>query len=410
MPPQLRISLIRRELADTRQPREVARRSGRPTKARKLGLVLLANLMMFSLTGLLAEVGFRLFWHPRCWAHAENWLLGSGEDRAGRKWWPNSAYRMESNEFLVRFRSNAQGYRARPDPSLTATPYRIAFVGDSFTEAKQVDYDQTFVALLERELTTWPCDDAPACENYGVSGTGIFDYWHRITHDVFRAGSAPPAVVLCIYPGNDFTDYCPDDGFEPDGTPKREYFEQPTWAKHFVTWLVLKSKFASYVDLELRLRGIGNKPRQLDAPPLWWTDPTLAVAAQNSPGIRRVRALLHAIERECDRHATRLVILIVGPAVNYAAKDGRSPLTQIFSAWGIRAPVIDVAAMASATPKPSRLVFGYDGHLNPAGHRYLADAALGPLGQALGLGPPLQDRVATTAPSFSSNAPSANSP
>jgi hypothetical protein len=374
--------------ADSRRLEVVPRRSVRATTARKVRLVLLANLVMFTMTGLLAEVGFRLFWHPTCWIRAENWLIGSGEDRAGPKWWPNSTYRMESNEFRVRFQSNARGYRARPELPRTVTPYRIAFVGDSFTEAKQVDYGQSFVALLERGLAAWSGDHSPVCENLGVSGTGIFDYWHRITHDVLRPGAVPPALVLCIYPSNDFLDYCPDDGFQPDGSPKREYFGKPTWAKHVVTWLILKSKLASYVDYALRMRGIGMRPMLHNAPPFWWSDPTLAMAAQDSPDIHKIRALMHAIENECDRYGTRLVILIVGPIINYGAKDGRSPLAQIFSAWGIKAPVIDVAAKANATPRPSRLVFHYDAHLNPAGHRYLADAALEPLGQALGIVPP----------------------
>ena len=373
---------------EARLPEGVSRRSVRGTMARKVRFILLANLVIFTMTGLLAEVGLRLFWHPRCWIHAENWLFGSGEDRAGRKWWPNSTYLIESNEFRVRFRSDARGYRARPELPRTAAPYRIAFVGDSFTEAKQVDYDQSFVALLERGLSTWSSNHAPVCENYGVSGTGIFDYWHRITHDVLRPGAVPAALVLCIYPSNDFVDYCPDDGFQPDGSPKREYFGEPTWAKHVATWLILKSKLASCVDYSLKQRGIGLRPMRHNAPPFWWSDPTLAESAQDSPRIRQIRALMHAIEHECDRHGTRLVILVVGPILNYAAKDGRSPLAQIFSAWGIKAPVIDVAAKANATPNPARLVFRYDAHLNPAGHRYLADAAIEPLGRALGLGPP----------------------
>jgi hypothetical protein len=373
---------------DAQPPEEVSRRPVRRTMAWKVCLILLANLLVFTMTGLLAEVGLRLFWHPSCWIHAEDWLFGSGDDRAGRKWWPSSTYRMESNEFRVRFRSDARGYRARPELPTTAAPYRIAFVGDSFTEAKQVDYEQSFVALFERGLATWSNDRSPMCENYGVSGTGFFDYWHRIIHDVLRPGTAPPALVLCIYPSNDFEDYCPDDGFQPDGSPKREYFGEPTWSKHVATWLILKSKLASYVDYSLKMRGIGLRPRHYNARPFWWNDPTVAEAVQDSPDIRRIRALMHAIEHECDRHGTRLVVLVVGPILNYAAKDGRSPLAQIFSAWGIKAPVIDVAAKANATPHPARLVFPHDAHLNPAGHRYLADVALEPLGRALGLGPP----------------------
>ena len=39
-----------------------------------------------------------------------------------------------------------------PEPTPTEHPYRIAFVGDSFTEGMQVEYDKTFCALIEHGL------------------------------------------------------------------------------------------------------------------------------------------------------------------------------------------------------------------------------------------------------------------
>jgi hypothetical protein len=352
--------------------------------ARKLRFVLLANLMMFTLAGLVIETGFRWFWHPRSWVESENWSVGSGEGSAGSKWWPNSTYRVEGREFLVRFQTNALGYRARPEPPRTANPIRIAFVGDSFTEAKQVDYDLSFVALLERALSSRAGREVVG-ENFGVAGTGFFEYWHRIIHDVFRADAPPFAgLVLCICASNDFTDHYPDDGFEPNGCPRREYFTGPTWAQHALVWLNLKSKAAHCAVQSLRLWSLGVRPPQLSAPGGWWCDPALAAAAGASPDVRHVRALMRAIEHECDRHGTRLVIVIVGPVNSYQPRGGPSPLAQIFRSWGIQAAVIDVAAQAMATAHPGRLVFFLDGHLNAAGHRYLADIALEPLSQALG--------------------------
>src|SRR5271157_5270860 len=109
----------------------------------------------------------------------DQWAVGSGMTAAGRKYWPNSTYQIESSEFRVTFRTNAQGYRARPGPSGTGSPYRIAFVGDSFTEGMQVDYDKTFCALIERGLAGSVPGRAVVCENYGVAATDLFEYWHR---------------------------------------------------------------------------------------------------------------------------------------------------------------------------------------------------------------------------------------
>jgi hypothetical protein len=286
----------------------------------------------------------------------------------------------------VQFKSDGRGYRARPEPPRTADPYRMAFVGDSFTEAKQVEYDQTFVALLERRIAARLDGREVVAENYGIAGTGFFDYWHRIIHDVFRADIPPPAaLVLCIYPNNDFIDYCPDSGFDPDGRPRREFFGAPSITRHVITWLNIKSKFAYFAILSLGLQGSFGRPLQRNAPPGWWSDPVLAATLEEVHDVRKVRALMQAIELECLQHETRLGIVIVGPAPGYALRDGSSPLAQIFRAWGIKAPVIDVAARASAAQRPSRLVFRVDGHLNPEGHRFCADAVLEPLSQALGL-------------------------
>src|SRR5262249_60749320 len=120
--------------------------------------------------------------------------------------------------------------RARSQPRKTGHPVRIAFVGDSFTEAMQVPYDSTFCARLER---VWN-QEAPGrlwvCENYSISATDLFDYWHRIIHDVLPV-DPPDALVLCIYPGNDFQGVLPDDGFDATGRPLREYFRRPGWTK-----------------------------------------------------------------------------------------------------------------------------------------------------------------------------------
>ena len=120
---------------------------------KKVGLLALVNLVLFAVTGVIGEVGFRLFWNPKYYIHCDQWAVGSGMTAAGRKYWPNSTYQIESSEFRVTFRTNAQGYRARPGPSGTGSPYRIALVGDSFTEGMQVDYDKTFCASSS---TDWP--------------------------------------------------------------------------------------------------------------------------------------------------------------------------------------------------------------------------------------------------------------
>jgi hypothetical protein len=352
-------------------------------------------LALINLAGLaaLAAAGEAWLWWSgggTYWVRCEGWRVGSGRTGAGVKWWPETTYRIESGEFRARFRTNARGYRARPEPgpspatAANARPFRVAFVGDSFTEGMQVDQAATFCARIERGLSGASAGRAVVCENFGVAATGLFDYWHRITHDVLKP-DPPDALVLCVYPGNDFTDVFPDDGFEPDGRPRAEYFTEPSWAKHLVTWLNLKSRLASRVHRTLYVTWRRFRPPPVQGPPLWWTDPAVAARAADAPAVKRSGALFRAIAGECRQRGTALCVLVVGPVPVYFAKGGESPLARMLADWGIDAPVIDVAVEGIARPDWADLLFPRDGHLNEAGHAFVADAALPRLRDALGL-------------------------
>jgi hypothetical protein len=67
--------------------------------------------------------------------------------------------------------------------------------------------------------------------------------------------------------------------------------------------------------------------------------------------------------------------MVVGPVVNYAAKDGESPLGRILANWQIEIPVIDVAIKARARRDWATLLFPFDGHLTRSGHAYIAQEA-----------------------------------
>jgi hypothetical protein len=348
---------------------------------KKFAMLALLNLVLLAIAALVGEASLRLFWQPNYRIRCERWLVGAGMTTAGRKYWPNSTYTIDSREFHAVFRTNAEGYRARPEPPRTQNPYRIAFVGDSFTEGMQVEYEHTFCNLIEQGLRgAWPGREV-VCENYGIAATGLFEYWHRIAHDVL--GQDPPdALVLCIYPGNDFTGDFPAQGFEASGRPRRIYYNRPTWARHALTWLNLNSQLARYLQERIYRAWKRLEPPH-DAPSLWWTNPVLAAKAGDASVVRRSRALLQAIEDECGRSGTKLCVLVVGPVTTYPSYHGQSPLGLILADWKIDAPVIDVAKDALSMPHFDRLLFPRDGHLNEQGHAYVAEAALAPLRAAL---------------------------
>jgi hypothetical protein len=245
----------------------------------------------------------------------------------------------------------------------------------------QVEYEKTFCALIEQGLAKARSDREIICENYGIAATGLFEYWHRIRHDVMSA-QPPDALVLCIYPGNDFSGDFPADGFDSDGHPRSVYYTNATWFRHVLTWLNLNSQLARYVQERMHRAWKRLEPSD-GAPQLWWIDPAVAAGASQSPVVSRCRALLRAIDDLCRQCGTKLCVLVVGPVTTYPPYHGQSPLRAILANWKIEAPVVDVAVQALQLPHFENLLFPRDGHLNDLGHAYVAQAALTPLQAAL---------------------------
>jgi hypothetical protein len=351
-------------------------RSGRTkTSARRRAMFLvLSYLVGFAVCFLIAEIAFRLFWNPKYWVSAGALFVGTGQTEAGKKWWPNTTYFVERSEFRGSFRTNDQGYRARPWATNDPHPFRIAFVGDSFTEAMQVPYESTFCARIEVALNQGSQGRPVVCENFGVSATDLPEYWHRIVHDVIP-GHAPDALVLCIFPGNDFKCLFPDDAFDGDDNPLRDYYRPPSWIQHVKAWINLHSKFGCYLQRAILSIGGNNSPGLTQGPKTWWAHPDVTARAQTAPAVRRTRGIFRALDAECRRNAIKLCILVVGPVTTYFAVDGQSPLKMILADWRVDIPVIDVAMKAVDRPDFRSLIFPVDGHLNEAGHAYLAEEA-----------------------------------
>ncbi|NOL48049.1 GDSL-like Lipase/Acylhydrolase family protein [Synechococcus sp. MIT S9220] len=109
---------------------------------------------------------------------------------------------------------NEAGFRGSlPSSELSDSVYRIAVLGDSFTEGLQVDEDETWIKVLEKQLNMFSSCSILNYRNAEVLNFGVGGYgtgqslltW-RYQASKFR----PDLVILAVYPGNDFSDNEPN--------------------------------------------------------------------------------------------------------------------------------------------------------------------------------------------------------
>ncbi|HVB80376.1 MAG TPA: SGNH/GDSL hydrolase family protein [Candidatus Binataceae bacterium] len=157
-----------------------------------------AALIVFGVicAGLIAEAGVRIanryFPYFYCYDAARGWGLR-----------PNTAgyYRREGASYVE---INSDGFRgpefARAKPPDTV---RVAVLGDSYTEAIQVPYEDTFASVAARKLAQCPLLKGRRVEalNFGVDGYGTTQELVTLREKVWAYH--PDIVVLAIFLGND---------------------------------------------------------------------------------------------------------------------------------------------------------------------------------------------------------------
>jgi hypothetical protein len=160
-------------------------------------------LLVSTLLGLLLlELGLRLvgfsapgFYRPD---PRRGWSLRPGASG----WW------RQEGAALVRV--NDDGFRgAAVSANKPAGELRIAVLGDSCVEAIQVAEEETFAALLERELAACPTVGGRRVRalNFGVSGYGTAQELLTLREQALRF--SPDLVLLGFYAGNDVRNNSP---------------------------------------------------------------------------------------------------------------------------------------------------------------------------------------------------------
>lgn len=176
-----------------------ALRYGRPAMSRPRESLWRATLIVAGVLGGSAavEIGLRLV------GEAPPFHLRILDPRRGEALRPGAQgwYEEEGRAFVS---INRHGFRDRDHDLAKAPPtFRVAVLGDSFTEALQVDREATFAARLETELRSCPQLEGRAVEalNFGVSGYGTAQALLTLRHHAARF--APDVVLLAFFTGND---------------------------------------------------------------------------------------------------------------------------------------------------------------------------------------------------------------
>ncbi|SRR5579875_1404006 len=142
----------------------------------------------------IAEVALRfLIVHPDFYIYDRyaGWTLNPGaagwQHEEGRAW----------------LAINREGFRG-PEITIRKPPstIRIAVLGDSFTEAQQVDYPSIFCAVMQRKLGQCLKPKAVQVLDFGVDGYGTTQELVTLERRVWQF--EPDAIVLAFFSGNDF--------------------------------------------------------------------------------------------------------------------------------------------------------------------------------------------------------------
>lgn len=110
----------------------------------------------------------------------------------------------EADEGVAWTKINSHGYRDRERTlSKPRGVYRVAVLGDSYTEGRQVAMDKVFTSLAEQELNRRHCYGERRVEvlNFGIGGFGTGQELLLLRERVWQF--SPDLVVLQFYAGND---------------------------------------------------------------------------------------------------------------------------------------------------------------------------------------------------------------
>ncbi len=319
---------------------------------------------------------------------------------------PDVVYRLKSNqaavysqfEFSVAESTNSIGLRDREIGDKPANGYRILGLGDSFSYANGVELEDTYFKRIQRRLTESsgrPVEiincAAPA---YGlIQETGLLKK--------LSPSLKPDAALIGFYVGNDFIDSY--NLYDSDGKPaiavtnagglvSIKLIDQEGGIRGFTGKLrqYLATNSHLYVFLRNRLSELLSKAGLRGAPPApdfcakeysedlkkgWELDQRLLLEAKEFTqrnNMRLIVVVLPAIYQVYEDAWTKYFTTFKVDPNLYDLNKPQTLLNEFCQKNGIE--IIDMLPGMRREGKSQQLFFPIDTHMNPEGHRVVADS------------------------------------
>ena len=287
------------------------------------------------------------------------------------------------------YRINSQGWNAPFDyvPEKSPDVTRIAIIGDSFVEALQVDYPNSFMSVLEHTL-----EEETAAEfevySFGQSGAPLSQYLHLMRQITPRYH---PDIVIIVLVANDFYESITTFAYKPyfqqyqvnmlnqitetvpqnAGTntgPVFDFLRRVALVRLMVRNLDINSVDQLKFRLGLQETSV---PNSLDSPPPLQDDITTAVSYS-----------FQAYQNLAETEGTRLLLVAnVIPGIFYDPSEPKTVgiqegylynelVNQVASDMNI--PLVDLTVPFEEAFRANQQVLCFcpgDGHWNERGHR-----------------------------------------
>lgn len=277
---------------------------------------------------------------------------------------PGAVYRQVSNEYDALTTITEKGHRA---PAVDGNP-DIVFIGDSFTYGYGLADEETFVSIYCRAR-------ALGCANLGVPGSGTVREIERLESFLERWHWHPREVRLFFFAmsgsfsnGNDFRDNFDREMHERQATRGLEPGGAGIQGRG-------GGSVERLIGLQATLLRHSNLLRLLKL----YAGPMLKTMVVAEPGDDRMAIALEATRRALLRldelsrlHEFGYQIFLIVPVQDILRGTAEETLAAL-NAVSPKAAVLTAPAFEDG---PSAYYYAFDGHLNPAGSRRLAEFLL----------------------------------